>query len=367
MTIAQELEKRNLPKLLTMNNGDPVTPENWEERRKELLDCLSKNLYGYTPPAPKEVRAVFTGSDRYRTFGGKATHEQYDLSFDTPGGEFTFPIQLTIPTAVEKPPVILQINFNSRYPLPEEEILDNGFALVQFCYHDIQPELDKQENFFGNFKGGLASMYFGDRKREKTEWGKVGMWAFGASRVMDYLQTRTDINTQRIAVTGHSRLGKTALWCKAQDPRFFLALGNNTNYGGGGLIREHIGEDLPLFLEYGSFDFFCEGWKDFENVPHAELPFDQHFLMACHAPGLVYLDGATKDHGMDPLSEYLSCVAASEVYEMLGLQGIECKDKMPEVGEALLQGNIGFHVREGTHYFSREDWQHFMDFFKKHM
>lgn len=368
MTVAQELKKRNLPDILTMNNGEKVTPETWEARRKELLDCLSQNLYGYTPPAPEEVRATYIGSDRTHCFGGKARHERYNLSFDTPGGEFTFPVWLTIPVNVEKPPVILQINFlKDPCSLPQEEILDNGFALVQFDYNDIQPELDDKENYFGNFTHGLGAMYIGDRKREKNEWGKVGMWAFGASRVMDYLQTRDDINTQRIAVTGHSRLGKTALWCKAQDPRFFLALGNNTNYGGGGIIRGHIGEDLPLFLEYGSFDFFCEGWKDFENVPHEDLPFDQHFLMACHAPGLVYLDGATKDHGMDPVSEFLSCVAASEVYEMLGLQGLERKDEMPAVGEALLEGNIGFHVREGTHYFSREDWQHFMDFFKKHM
>ena len=147
-------------------------------------------------------------------------------------------------------------------------------------------------------------MYIGDRKREKTEWGKVGMWAFGASRIMDYLQTRDDINTDRIAVVGLSRMGKTALWCRAQDPRFYIALGNNTNYGGGGLIRGHIGEDIPGFIRFGSFDFFCEGWKDFENVPHGELPFDQHWLVAACAPARVCIGSAEEDFWADPEAEF---------------------------------------------------------------
>jgi hypothetical protein len=238
---------------------------------------------------------------------------------------------------------------------------------VDFIYEDIERDAKRPEHYYANFKGGLGEKYFGGRKRTATEWGKVGLWAFAASRVMDYLQTRDDINTQRIGVAGHSRLGKTALWCKAQDPRFYVAFGNDSNYGGGGLIRGHIGEDIPLFLEIGSYDFFCERFKDFLNVPHEELPFDQHFLLACHAPGLVYLTGATKDEGMDPESEFLSCHAASEAYKLLGKQGLVSDDKMPAPLEALHEGEIAFHYRDGGHYFSRDDWMRFLAFFKKHL
>jgi len=365
--IEKELQARALPDLLTMNDGTPVTPENWEARKKELLDILQKNLYGYTMPAPKEVRAVKTGSEYYQTYGGKATCELFDLSFDTPGGEFTFPIRVILPNRVKNPAVFLYISFGPRYPVPIEEILDNGFAIVDFHYHLVEHDTDKQLDYFGNFKGGLGEKFFGAGGRNLTDWGKVGLWAYAASRVMDYLQTRDDINKERIAVVGHSRLGKTALWCKAQDPRFYIAFGNDSNYGGGGLIRGHIGEDVPDFIELGSFDFFCEGWKNFLNVPHEKLPFDQHFLMACHAPGLVYLAGATMDKGMDPKSEFLSCCAASKVYQMLGLKGLVCGDEMPATGEALLEGEIGFHYKEGGHCFSREDWLHYMAFFKKHL
>lgn len=365
--IAQELQKRNLPDLLVMNNGEAVTVENWEQRKAELIDNLSKNLFGYTPAAPQEVRVEKTGNYRYHAFAGKATSERYNLSFDTPNGEFTFPFEVVIPTDVEKPPVILYMSLNDRYPIPMEEILDNGFAVVSFFYGHVELDADPVEHYFAKFRGGLGEKYFCGGLREKTAWGKVGLWAYAASRVMDYLQTRDDINTQRIGVAGHSRLGKTALWCKAQDPRFFVAFGNNTNYGGGGLIRGHVGEDVPDFLKKGSYDFFCEGWKDFENVPHEELPFDQHFLMACQAPGLVYLTGSTKDPGMDTFSEFLSCCAASEAYKILGKTGFVTEDEVPQPGAVFHEGEIGFHIREGGHFLRREDWQLFMDFFKKHM
>ncbi|MBE6694966.1 MAG: hypothetical protein E7587_00785 [Ruminococcaceae bacterium] len=367
MFIEQELEKRNLPELMKLNSGEKVTKENWEERRKELVECLSENLYGYTPEAPSEVRATCTGIDRWYTFGGKATAESYDISFDTPTGEFTFPIRVVIPKNAEKPPVILHLNFKAEFPVPVEEIIDNGFALVQVRHHLITPDDNHPEDYFASFHSGLGEKYIGNRTREDTEWGKVGMWAYAASRVMDYLQTRTDINRDRIAIAGHSRLGKTALWCRAQDDRFFAAMCNNGNYGGAGLIRGHKGEDIPGFLKRGSYDFFCEGWTKFSETPHSELPFDMHFAVAACAPGLVYVAGATNDAGMDPVSEFLSCCAASEAYEALGYKGFVCDDEYPAVEKPMQDGRIGFHIREGGHAFSRYDWQNFMNFLKKNM
>ena len=366
MFIEQELEKRAVPALMKLNNGERVTKENWEERRKELLDCLSKNLYGYTPPAPPEVKATCTGVDRWYTFGGKATAEKYDISFDTPTGEYSFPIRVILPKNVEKPPVILHLNIKPEFPTPVEEIIDNGFALVQVHHHTIEGDDVLPDNYFANWSG-LGLQYIGKRTRTETEWGKIGMWAFGASRIMDYLQTRTDINRERIAVAGHSRLGKTALWCRAQDDRFFAVMCNDSNYGGAGLIRGHKGEDVPAFLRLGSFDFFCEGWKRFLDTPHSELPFDMHFLVAACAPAFLYISGATLDTGMDPMSEFLSCCAASEAYRALGYKGLVHEDKYPEAEKPLQDGEIAFHVREGTHAFVRYDWLNFMKFFKKNM
>ena len=361
------LQERSLPNIFSMNNGNTVNKDSWQERKRELIDCLSKNLYGYTPLAPEHVSAVQTGTDSFFLFGGKATAELIDIRFDTPGGEFSFPIRVIIPVNEKKPPAILLISFGEHAPVPIEEILDNGFALVQFHHHTVEHDENRPDDYFGSFRGGLGEKFFGGKPRKQTDCGKVGLWAYAASRVMDYLQTRNDINTDRIAVTGHSRLGKTALWCRAQDDRFYIAMANNSNYGGAGLIRGHIGEDVPDFIKIGSFDFFCEGWKEYLNVSHDALPFDQHFLLACQAPGLVYVTCAMKDRGMDPTSEFLSCCAASPAYEMLGVRGLVHNGKLPQPSEALHEGSIGFHYRASGHAFLREDWQNFMDFFKKHM
>ena len=362
MDIRVELKKRNLPDIFLMNNGDVVTEKNWEQRKKELIDILSENLFGYSSTLPQKVYAVEEKENRYKKFGGKAKTETQRIMFNTPRGEYGFPVEITIPKGVEKPPVILYLSFGPKYPVPEEEIIDRGFAIVTVSHQDITPD-----TVFGDFTGGLAGMFIGNRDRALSEWGLVGMWAYGASRVMDYLVTRDDINTERIAIAGHSRLGKTALWCRAQDPRFYIAFGNNTNYGGGGIIRGHIGEDVPAFIEIGSYNFFCEKFKTFADTPHSDLPYDMHFLIACQAPGLMFLTGATDDSGMDPLSEYLSLFEASRVYQMLGGKGLVSDEKMPKSGEPLIDGEIGFYVRDGQHFISREDWNVFMDFFEKNI
>lgn len=362
MNIKDELTKRNLPDILLMNDGSAVTEKNWAERKKELLDILSENLFGFTPPPPKKVEGIEGIANRFKHFGGKAVSETRIITFDTPKGDYSFPVEITIPTGRKNPPVIVYLSFGSNYPFPEEEIIERGFGVATVNYQDITPD-----TVFGDFTSGLAGMFIGDREREESEWGLVGLWAYGASRIMDYLVTRNDINVERIAVAGHSRLGKTALWCRAQDPRFYMAYGNNGNYGGCGIIRGHVGEDVPAFIRIGSYNFFCEKFKTFENVPHAELPYDMNFLMACQAPGYAFVTGATNDGGMDPLSEYLSMVDASRVYKLLGKRGLVSDEKMPSPAEPLIDGEMGFYVRRGRHFMSREDWNVFMDFFEKNM
>ena len=114
-----------------------------------------------------------------------------------------------------------------------EEILDHGFAVAAFCYEDVT---DDSADF-----NKLAAMYPRD---EKTGWGKIGMWAFAASRVLDYLETREDIDATRACISGHSRLGKTALWCAAQDERFSMVVSNNSGCSGAALSRGKIGENI---------------------------------------------------------------------------------------------------------------------------
>ena len=82
------------------------------------------------------------------------------------------------------------------------------------------------------------------------------------------------------------------------------------------------------------------------------MPFDQHYLIASVSPRFVHLGSASEDWWADPDSQYLSCVAAGEAFP----DGFVYENRFPQVGDEFFEGSVGFHMRQGLHYFSREDW-----------
>ena len=365
MNAKQEILNRELPPLLAPNQVT-LTNDEFQILRKRFIHDLSEHMYGFTPPAPKSVwveKREFPIKDRHLLCGGKVTTEYYNLFFDTPKGEFSFPFVLALPNGIEKPPVVLHMAFR---PLPDsyiplEEITDQGFGVAVVVYNDIS-----FDGVNSDFTLGLADHFIGARPRKKNEIGRVGLWAYGAMRLMDYLMTRDDIDTAHIAVNGHSRLGKTALWVGAQDERFFAVHCNEGGYGGSGLHRGHIGEIVSAFVKVGSKDFFCENFLNTLDMPESARPTDQHMLLACIAPRYLYVSSAEFDHCMDWRSDFLSCYAASEVYKAMGKDGFIAPEEIPdEVPFHCHEGTIGYHVRKNHHYLSREDWNLFLSFLKK--
>src|SRR5699024_8714502 len=151
---------------------------------------------------------------------------------------------------------------------PIEEIIDNGFGIALIYYKDIV-----NDNLHGDYSDGLAKLYVDENKRDPHEWGKIGMWAYAGSRAMDYLLTRDDVDHKHIAVAGHSRLGKAALWCAAQDERFFMAISNNSGIEGAAITKHSTGERISAFLKAGSWDWFCERFKE-DSGHENSLPYD---------------------------------------------------------------------------------------------
>jgi len=356
-----ELVKRELPPLLTMNNGALCIPGTWRKRRTEILDILHKNIYGYTPKPPDSVTGEVIKTDD-DAFAGKVIYRKINLKFDTPNGEFSFPFYFMLPKNVENPRVFLHIAFDPDIPdkyMPVEEITDNGYAIAMFCYTDVV-----KDSHDGNYSQGLAAMYPMGDVRKPDEWGRIGMWAFAASRVMDYLWTCGDVDRYRVAVVGHSRLGKTALWAAAQDERFYMAVSNNSGFGGAALSKRGSGERVADFIRVGSWDWFCETFKTYFGKEDVNTVYDQHMLLAAIAPRRICVGSARLDRGADPKSEFLSCVSVSEVYELLGHYGLVTPDEYPQADTALFGGKVGYHIRDGLHYFSRTDWLRYMEWFK---
>lgn len=358
MFLNEELKKRNIPDILTLNNGDKVTSASqWEQRRHEILTLLADEEYGHTPKGPFNVTSDIISYNE-KDYAGKASSSQVKLKVDTDDGIFTFPIYQFVPLNIEKPPVLLHIAFRDSIPdkyMPIEEIIDNGFALIMFCYDDIT--LDKRDDF----NSGIATMY----SRKKYDWGKIAMWAWAASRVMDYIHTSTRLDVNNVGVAGHSRLGKTALWCGANDTRFKYVFANNSGCSGDAITRGKTGEHVAEITK--NFDYwFNDEYQKYIGNENA-MPFDQHFLVASVAPRHVYCGAALEDTWADPYSQFLSYYAASEVYELLGLKGLSCEDKLPEPGDTFADGDLGYHLRSGGHFFSRYDWNRYMEFMKSKM
>jgi len=360
--LSEELKKRELPEILKMNDGTEVTRENYGKRREELLHILSEESYGITPSAPEKVRYCVTHENSARTFGGKAIYRKLNISFDTPKGEFSFPVEQYIPKCAEKKPAFIHINFrdNVFYP-PVEEIIDNGFGLVTYCYHDVC-----KDSLFGKFESGLFTMYHEDgAPRRNDEWGKIGVWAYSCSRVLDYLILTDEVMTDRVAVVGHSRLGKTALWAAAQDERFFMACSNDSGFGGAAIHKKGSGERVSDFIKCGSWDWYCEKFKSYLGKEDENTVYDQHMLLSLIVPRHICVGSATCDKGADPMSEFLNCFAQNGSYALFGLRGLVTPDEYPSAGADLSDGMISYHLREGQHSFCRSDWQSYMNYFNK--
>ena len=328
--------------------------------RNEILEVLQREEYGFLPPKPDEwhVEEIETIDER---FPCGASEKRMRMTVKTGDREFSFPFITALHTDGKKRPFFIHDNFRSAAPdlyMPTEEILDNGFDILSFCYKDVTSD----DNDFTN---GIADIFVGAGERRPTQCGKIIMWAWAAMRIMDYAETLPGLDLNNGAIIGHSRLGKTALVTAMLDTRFKFAFSNNSGCSGDAITRGKIGEQVSDITKNFPF-WFCPNYFKYAGK-HDEMPFDQHFLVASIAPRYAYAGASLDDKWADPDSQYLNCAAASEYYENLGVDGFICDDRLPAPGDFYHDGHIGYHLRSGMHFLSRRDWQMFMEFFKKHI
>lgn len=350
-----------IPSILTMKNGDKLTDiRQWPLRRKELLQILSEEEYGEMPPVLGCTRGEIVKTES-KCCAGHADLETIRITFPAQKGEFSFPVTYFAPTdRSQKYPLFVLLNFRSDvYDMyyPAEEIVDNGFALVVIHYKAITSDDDDMTN-------GLAGMY--DRSNSDKDPGKLTLWAFAMSRAIDYFLTRSEVDAGRIAVIGHSRLGKTALLCGAFDERVRYTFANDSGCGGDAMEHyKHEGAETIEVMN-DKFPYWFNSKRGSYAGKEQTMPFDQHFLMAAIAPRFVSTGSAAQDIWADPYAQQLCCVEASCAWEFLGLKGFEGPKEMMAINTACLDGSIGHHYRDGIHFLSRQDWLQYMEFMKKH-
>ena len=378
-----------LPPLLRTVGGDPIgSAEQWEQNRPALLSQFSEHIYGVTPTVELPVTSrVVESSDL--ALDGRAIRQQVELNL---AGEKIHVLMYTPAKAQVPVPAFLALNFrgnhtigddpavllpeswvpmdeehgvmshaatdanrgqrSSRYPL--ETIIDRGYGFVTAYYGD----------FYADHRdGNLAGIYKQlEIPGQQSAWGAVGVWAWGLSRILDYLETDERVDASRIVALGHSRLGKAALWAGAQDQRFFAVISNNSGAVGAAISRRRFGETVKLITAFYPH-WFTESFEDYAGLEDS-LPVDQHQLIALIAPRPVYVASASKDHWADPRGEFLATAEAARVYQLYGIDTDEFVES-PSPGGAI-SGSVSYHLREGGHDMVAFGWAHFLDFLDMH-
>ena len=243
---------------------------------------------------------------------------------------------------------------------PLGEFFERGYAFVAVYQQDLVGHNDV------SFSRGIAPLFYSDGQSfpRAHEWGGLSMVAWGAMRALDYLETDDDIDANRVAVMGHSKMGKAALWTAAQDERFALAISAQSGCAGAALWRRKYGETLEKMVTRFPYWLSRNAWK-FVNQED-DLPVDQHMLLALIAPRPVYVASGVEDTWADGRGEYLSAFHASEVYRLLGKKGL-ANEASPPVGDAIVESDVGYHIREGGHSVELYDWRRFLDFADHHL
>lgn len=355
--------------LLSLDGKRVNTRKQWEtNRRPEVLRLFEDNVYGQISKDYSAIKFTLTNENKV-AMGGKAHLKEVQIEITHRQKSIKINLIVFTPNQVRGPsPAFVLINHRGKDNTdptrtvksdfwPAELLIDEGFAIAAFHVSDVAA--DNKDTF----QDGVIQQLYPEQLAMDNGMRALGAWGWGASRVMDYLQQDVQIDKNKVAVIGHSRGGKAALWCGAQDQRFALVVSSCSGNGGSSLSRRHYGETVKLTTT--SFPHWFPPRFSQYGDREGSLPVDQHELLALIAPRPVYVGTASEDKWADPLGSFLALKNAESVYALYGIGPLPA-NAQPAVNVPVFNASLGYHLREGAHDLTRYDWQQYITFARSH-
>ena len=385
-----------LPDPLRKADGSRVNErQQWvQQQRPAMLKLFADHVYGRMPGKPGNMNFKIIAVDSF-ALGGSAIRKQVTILFTNNSSAPSMDLLIYLPKSAKGAvPVFMGLNFNGNQTIHAdsgirlstkwmmnndqiglvnnrateasrgknadkwavEEIIKRGYGLATAYYGDLEPDHP------GGWKTGIRTTLKTELSIQENEWGAIGAWAWGLSRMMDYLETDASVDAKKVVITGHSRLGKACLWAAANDERFAIVVSNNSGEGGAALSKRWLGETIER-INTSFPHWFAPAFKQYNKHPE-KLPVDQHILLALMAPRPLYVASASDDWWADPKGEFLSANNAEPVYSLFGKKGLGIT-AMPPVDHPVGE-TIRYHIRTGKHDFTLYDWKQYLDFADKH-
>lgn len=315
------------------------SPEEWLKKRDYIKAMLSHYLLGFWPDSPAATGDVLKEETIYDGAAIRA-----DIRLNIGNGEH-FDFYTVRPNRPGKFPAVVWTYFSMFPTCPVgKELAERGYVLAAFDYACVCPDDPANPN-------SPAKRAYPD-----TEWAAIMMWAWGFSKVADYLITTDYTDPERLICTGHSRNGKAALAAGAYDERFKVVAPINSGCGGAGCFRflgdaKQIIQDSSKVESMGGISHRFPHWFSKNILPFGSdaapyplkhenrLPFDLHFLKALVAPrGLITIEGIS-DVWSNTYGTYLTRLACQPVFDLMDAPG----------------RNLQI-IREGGHAHAARDW-----------
>lgn len=401
-TSAQQHRGAAWPDTLTLADGSKVSDtSNFElNRRPEILNLFEDNVYGKTPAETLPIRVVDIKVD-HGALNGLARRIQFTVVVGAKE-ERSWHLLEYLPEQIQSPvAVFVGLNFDgnqtvdadpgidihpvwvpdpalkdlhlakelSRHTLAMpsadtrgrassqwqvREIVSRGYGLATVYAGDIEPD------FIGGIGYGVRPLFFSPAQSlpAADNWGAIGAWAWGMSRIVDVLSKQPEVDSSRLIAFGFSRFGKTALWAAAQDRRFAAVISSESGQAGATLSHRRVGEPIDhLMLAFPYW--FCANYQHYLGRV-SDLPADGHMLLALIAPRPLYVTSAIADPFSDPEGEFLASQDVSRVYALYGKRGIT-EPSMPSLNRAV-GAFVRYHVRPGGHDVTAYDWEQYLNF-----